>query len=352
MYALYKRNNSKGKYMKTTVLYAAIILACFSFSCTGKKEGGSESGSVKKPSYTLRFGHAITDKDIYNIYMEQWAEAVNKATEGALTVEIYPNAQLGSEEDVLEQIRQGANMGWQTDFARLGSYVTGLSVVNAPFFVDSLDEALQLQESATIKKLNDELAQKFGIAHISFDWVQGQRHVFANTAAKSPLEMRGLLIRTAPAPIWVESVKSLGCTPTPLPYGEIYTGIQTKVVDGCELPYNAANNSKIAEVAKYVMETGHIFQLNAMVVSKAWLDKLPEEYRKILIDECNKAGLGASAALAEQTAQSRQAMIDAGITVIGRSQLDIPAFIENSGSAYTALGLSEVRAQVYADIGK
>ena len=334
---------------KLLVVLLGVLTVCFVSGCKGRQTQGA---AQQKQTYTLRFGHALTDQDIYHVHMEAWAKAVNEATNGGLVIEIYPNSQLGSEQDVLEQIRQGANIGWQTDFARLGMYVKELSVVNAPFFVDNLEEALKLQESATIKRLNDELAQKFGIAHISFDWVQGQRHVFANTIAKSPAEMRGLLIRTAPAPIWVESVNSMGCTATALPYGEVYTGIQTKVVDGCELPYNAANNIKIAEVTKYVMETGHIFQLNAMVVSKAWLEKLPAEYQKILIDACNKAGADASADLAAQTANSRQAMIDKGLTVIGRDQLDIPAFVKNSASAYAALGLTEVRAQIYGDTGK
>ncbi|MDR0525737.1 MAG: C4-dicarboxylate TRAP transporter substrate-binding protein [Spirochaetaceae bacterium] len=342
--------------MKKFFVSAVVITVCFLSAC-GKSGGasssaGSSSSGEKKKSYTLRFGHALTDKDIYNVYMEKWAEDVKQASDGGLIIEIYPSSQLGSEEDVLDQIRQGANIGWQTDFARLGTYVKGLSVVNAPFFVDNLEEAMKLQTSETIKKLNDELATKFGIAHISFGWVQGQRHVFANTIAKNPAEMQGLLIRTAPAPIWVESVNALGCTATPLPYGDIYTGIQTKVVDGCELPYNAANNIKLAEVTKYVMETGHIFQLNAMVVSKAWLDKLPAEYQKILMEACNKAGAEASQALAEQTAASRQAMIQGGVQVIERSELDIPGFVKNSASAYAALGLSDVRAQVYADIGK
>jgi TRAP-type C4-dicarboxylate transport system substrate-binding protein len=335
---------------KFFLLVLVVSLACLILACN-KGKTASAAGE-EKPKYTLRFGHALTDQDIYNIYMEQWADAVGKATNGDVLIEIYPNSQLGSEEDVLEQIRQGANLGWQTDFARLGSYINGLSVVNAPFFVDNLEEAFKLQESATIKGLNDELAQKLGIAHISFNWVQGQRHVFSNKLAKSPAEMRGLLIRAAPAPIWSESVNSMGCTATPLPYGEIYTGIQTKVVDGCELPYNAANNLKLAEVVKYVMETGHIFQLNAMVVSKAWLDKLPVEYQRILIDECNKAGENATMALAAQTADSKKAMVDRGITVIERDQLDVPAFVKSSASAYAALGLSEVRQQVYSDIGK
>ncbi|MDR1935782.1 MAG: C4-dicarboxylate TRAP transporter substrate-binding protein [Candidatus Accumulibacter sp.] len=306
----------------------------------------------KKPSFTLRFGHALTEQDIYTVHMREWAEAVSKATNGDILIEIYPSSQLGSEEDVLEQIRQGANVGWQTDFARLGSYVNGLSVVNAPFFVDNLEEAFKLQGSATIKKLNEELAQKFGIAHISFNWIQGQRHVFANKIAKNPTEMKGMLIRSAPAPIWAESVNAMGCKATPLPYGEIYTGIQSKVVDGCELPYNAAKNLKLSEVVSYVMETGHIFQLNAMVVSEAWLKKLPADYQKILIDECNKAGERATHALAQQTDSSKQALIEGGIKVIPRSELDIAAFKASSIQAYNILGLTAFRDQVYADIGK
>jgi TRAP-type C4-dicarboxylate transport system substrate-binding protein len=327
------------------------VLMCL-FTAVIVFAAGSRDGTGGKPAYTLRFGHALTDQDIYNVYIQKWADAVFTATNGDLRIEVYPNSQLGSEEDVLEQIRQGSNTGWQTDFARLGSYVKELSVVNAPFFVNNLDEAFKLRESGTIKNLNKELADKFGIAHISFDWVQGDRHVFTNVIVKSPNEMRSLRIRTAPAPIWVESVKALGCAAVSLPYGEIYTGIQTKVVDGCELPYNAASNLKLAEVTKYVIETGHIFQLNAMVVSQAWLDKLPQEYKTILIEECNKAGRDASNALAAQTAASRKLMADNGITVIGKDQLDMSAFIANSAQAYNTLGLSAVRAAVYRDIGK
>ncbi|MDR2588669.1 MAG: C4-dicarboxylate TRAP transporter substrate-binding protein [Spirochaetales bacterium] len=314
--------------------------------------GGSETGSQGGTKYTLRFGHVLTEQDQFNQYQKKWAEAVGAATKGELSIEVYANAQLGNEEDVLEQIRQGANIGWQTDFARLGSYVKGLSVVNASFFVDSYGEILKLRDSATIKALNQELADKFGIANIAFNWAQGYRMIFLNKDAKTPADLKGLRIRTAPAPIWVESVNALGCTAVALPYGEQYTGIQTKVVDGTEQPYNSAANLKLFEVCKYVMETGHIFATNTMVVSEAWLKKLPQNYRTILIDECNKAGEAATKALAEQTAGSRKLMLDKGITVIGRDKLDMQAFVRESAKAYAALGLAEVRAAVYKDIGK
>jgi TRAP-type C4-dicarboxylate transport system substrate-binding protein len=132
----------------------------------------------------------------------------------------------------------------------------------------------------------------------------------------------------------------------------MYTGIQTKVVDGCEQPYNAGVDLKLFEVCKYVMETGHIFAINTMVVSQEWLAKLPQNFQTILIDECNKAGEAVSRAMEQQTAGSKKTMVDKGITVIGRDQLDMQAFIRDSAKAYAALGLTDVRAAVYKDIGK
>ncbi len=312
-------------------------------------ENAAPSGDAK---YVLRFGHTLTEQDLPHIYMEKWADSVREKTNGAVEIEVYANAQLGTEEDVIEQIRQGANMGWQTDFARLGSYVNDLSVCNAAYFIDNQEEAFALRDSQTIKDLNKQLADEYNICNIAWDWDQGPRHLFTNKPAYKPDDLKGLMIRTAPAPIWVESVNSLGCTAAALSLGEVYTGIQTKVVDGCELPYNNALNLKIHEVCKYVIETGHFFAINTMIVSQSWMDSLPEEYQKIFVDECNKFGEELTNALAEQTASSKQAMIDSGITVIGPDELDMEAFKANSQKAYDALNLSEVRKAVYNDIGK
>lgn len=311
-----------------------------------------EVKTTGEKKYVLRFGHALTEQDKAHEYMLKWADAVREKTNGEVDIEIYANSQLGTEEDVIEQIRQGANIGWQTDFARLGSYVNGLSVCNAAYFVDNVEEASKLKDSKTIQELNKQLADEFNIYNLSFDWMQGPRHLFTNKKATNPAELKGLLIRTAPAPIWVESVNSLGCTATALSYGEIYTGIQTKVVDGCELPYNAALNLKINEVCKYVLETGHFFAINTMIVSQDWMNSLPEEYQKIVIDECNKAGMEETIELANQTSESKQAMIDAGMTVITPEELDMEAFKAGSEAAYKNLGLTDIRKAIYSEIGK
>jgi TRAP-type C4-dicarboxylate transport system substrate-binding protein len=159
-------------------------------------------------------------------------------------------------------------------------------------------------------------------------------------------------IRTAGAPIWVSGVKSLGCTPVSLPYGDMYNGIQTKVVDGCELPYIAANNLKIQEVTKYILETRHFYQNNFMVCSAEWFNKLPAEYQTILLDECNKAGLEVSEQMEKDTDAAKQAMIDAGMEYIPYDQMDIAAFKESSKKAYEELGLIEARDAIFAELGR
>jgi TRAP-type transport system periplasmic protein len=100
-------------------------------------------------NFILRFNHVLGPTEPYHEGFLTWAERVGERTDGGLTIEVFHSAQLGVEEDIIEQIRQGANIGQNTDAARLGNYVPGIAVVNGPYFVESLEEAYALTESPT-----------------------------------------------------------------------------------------------------------------------------------------------------------------------------------------------------------
>ncbi|NEU31067.1 C4-dicarboxylate ABC transporter [bacterium LRH843] len=321
-------------------------------SSSGTPASSSDTTDSKKPTYTLRVGHVLTEQDPFHQAFEKWAEAVSEKTDGDLLVEIYPSAQLGVEEDVLEQMRQGSNVGWQTDAARLGNYVNEISVLNAPYFLDNLDDVKKLQDSEAVGEWKKKLEDEFGIKVISFAYVQGHRNVFSNKTGKNPDDFKSMMIRTAGAPIWVESIKSLGSEAVALPYGDLYNGIQTKVVDGAELPYTAAYNLSIHEVAKYILETKHIYLMNFVVSSADWFNKLPEEYQTILIDEANNAGFEVSEQLQANAETHKQALIDKGMIYIPHEDLDIDAFKKAGQAAYDALNLNEARKKVYEELGK
>lgn len=336
------------------LFFVSIVSVIVMLGCSGNENTEGEAGSSESedPTYTLRFGHVLTEQDPFHASFEKWAEAVSEKTEGDVLIEVFPNAQLGVEEDVLEQMRQGSNIGWQTDSARLGNYVNEIAVLNAPYFLESLDEVRQLMESQVMEEWQQRLEEEFQIKVISFAYAQGHRNVFSNKVGTNPDEFKGMLLRTAGAPIWVESVNSLGSEAVALPYGDLYNGIQTNVVDGAELPYAAAHNLNIQEVAENIIETQHIYLINFVVSSAEWFNSLPEEYQTILIEEANNAGLEVSEQLEAEAESHKQAMIDAGMNYIPYNELDIDAFKKAGQAAYDALDLNDARKAIYEELGK
>src|SRR3989337_1410832 len=91
-----------------------------------------------QPKFTLKFNHVLGPKEPYHQGFLNWAKAVEERTKGGLKIEVFPSAQLGVEEDIIEQIRQGANIGQNTDSARMGNYVPGIAIMNGPYFAQNL----------------------------------------------------------------------------------------------------------------------------------------------------------------------------------------------------------------------
>ena len=229
--------------------------------------------------FTLKFNHVLGPREPYHDGFQKWAKAVSERTKGGLTIEVFHSAQLGREEDIIEQIRQGANIGQNTDSARMGNYVPGIAVMNGPYFAETLEEVAKLRTAPTVVKWQEELASKFGLKVLSFNWVQGYRHFFTNKPIKKPEDLAGLRIRTPPAPIWQESIRALGATPVAMAFGEMYPGLQQRAIDGVELVYNNIPGGRFYEVLKYANETKHIMLINFEVVSAKWFDGLPKDYQ-------------------------------------------------------------------------
>jgi tripartite ATP-independent transporter DctP family solute receptor len=301
--------------------------------------------------YVLKFNHVLGPKEPYHAGFQKWAKAVEERTKGGLKIEVFPSAQLGVEEDILEQIRAGANVGQNTDSARMGNYVPGIACMNGPYFAENLAEVEKLKKMPTVKNWLDELANKYGFKVLSFGWVQGYRHFFTNKPVRTPEDLKGLRIRTPPAPIWQESVRALGATPVALAFGEMYPALQQKVVDGVELVYNNIPAGRFYEVLKYVSETRHIMLVNFEVISAKWFNALPSNYQKILVEECDKAGMETSQLILEKLEKQVKAdLIKKGMVVV--DNVDLAAFRKAGEKAYEVLKIADVKEEVFKELGK
>lgn len=334
---------------------AAALVGCGGGTTDTETEEPSAPGGEEEESeeptetYTLRFNHVLSESEPFHAGFLDWAAAVEERTNGGLTIEVYPSAQLGVEEDIIEQIKNGVNVGQNTDSARLGQYVEEIAVMNGPYFVDTLEEVAALKESPTIQGYLEELEAQ-GLKVLSFNWVQTHRHFFTNKEINTPADLAGLRIRTPGSPIWQESVRALGAEPVAMAFGEMYSGIQQGAVDGAELVWANIPGGKLNEVLSHATETGHILLINFEVVSAAWFNSLPEEYQEILVEEADRAGLAASQTMEDLIPDIKAQLIEAGMTV--NEDPDVDAFREAGEAAYERLGLTEVKATIWEEIGK
>ena len=115
------------------------LLVSFAFVCPP---------AFGQQKYVLKFNHVLGQKEPYHQGFTNWAKAVEEKTKGGLKIEVFHSAQLGVEEDIIEQIRAGANIGQNTDSARMGNYVPGIACLNGPYFAENLDGSGETHESA------------------------------------------------------------------------------------------------------------------------------------------------------------------------------------------------------------
>jgi TRAP-type C4-dicarboxylate transport system substrate-binding protein len=231
--------------MKKIRVISLITVILFTIAISVSWIGFEKSKAQSKAKYVIKLNHVLAPTEPYHQGFLKWAENVKKRTNGAVEIQVFPSAQLGVEEDIIEQIRQGANIAQNTDAARLGMYVPQIAVVNGPYFLDSIDEVQKLKNLSLVKKWLKELEDKFGIKVISFSWVQGFRHMLTNKPITTPKDLKGLRIRTPGAPIWQESIRALGATPVAMNFGDVYMGIQQKAIDGAELTYRNIIGNKL-----------------------------------------------------------------------------------------------------------
>jgi len=311
---------------------------------------GTAGHAQPAKTFVLKFNHVLGPKEPYHAGFQTWARRVEERTRGGVKIEVFHSAQLGVEEDIIEQIRQGANIGQNTDSARLGNYVPAIAVMNGPYFAETLEEVARLRASPTVKAWLAELADRHGLKVLSFNWVQGYRHFFTNKPIKNPDDLKGLRIRTPPAPIWQQSIRALGAAPVALAFGEMYPALQQRAIDGVELVYNNIPAGRFYEVLKYVSETRHIMLINFEVVSTKFFNSLPADYQRILVEEADRAGEETSQQILKSEAEVKQQLKGRGMTVV--EGVDLAAFRRAGEKAFEELKISEARNAIFKEIGK
>ena len=259
--------------MKKTIL-AAILIVCgiVTVFAGGKQEAG------KKP-YIIKAGIGYNDQSIQYKTLEFMKKTLEQSTDGAVTMQLYHSSTLGDDMAVLEGLQLGTIEMFCGTIGPAAQFSNKVKLFDLPFLFTSYEQVDALLDGPIGQEVLDSLepAGMIGIAY----WENGFRQLTnSSRPVKKPEDMIGLKLRTMPTPVPLSTFRLLGANPTPMNFGEVFTALQQKVVDGQENPWETILANKFYEVQKYATNTGHVYSPFGVLFSKKFWDKLPEEYRQ------------------------------------------------------------------------
>jgi TRAP-type transport system periplasmic protein len=336
--------------MRRNIFTLLIVFAMLLLTACGGKDAAGDGDSAEKGKYTLKVGTALTESDPIYQGLVALKESVAEKTNGEVVIEIFGSGSLGEDSDILEQAKVGANVAVLVDSGRLAEMVPEIGILSAPYIVDNFEEANKVVQSDLFKSWEEKLAQEHNLQVLSFNWYQGARHLLTNKKIEKPEDLQGLKLRTPGAPIWLETIKAMGASPTGMAWSEVYPGISQGVIDGAEAQHPATYGANLHEVIDYITKTGHFQLLTGIVAGADWMAKLPKEYQEIVYEEALKAGEEASNKTVEMLADFEQKMIDEGVEV---NEVDVELFKEATDVVYDKFdGYTELRKEINKILGK
>lgn len=208
--------------------------------------------------------------------VQHMSEDLSKATNGKFTIKVFPSSQLGSEKDTIEQIKLGAIEFLRVNAGTLNTICPAMMVPVLPFVFRDVDH----MHSVLDGPIGDEIladCDAHGMIGLAF-YDSGSRSFYTKVPVRSMADLKGLKIRVQQSDVWVAMMKLLGANPTPMPTGEVFTGLKTGLIDGAENNWPTYQTSHVYEVAKYFTLTDHSMAPDVLLMSKKVYDAFtPEE---------------------------------------------------------------------------
>jgi tripartite ATP-independent transporter DctP family solute receptor len=243
------------------------------------------------PEFRLKFANVMPVDHPLNTRMAEAGKAILEATDGRVEIAIFPASQLGTDADMLAQLRSGA----LELFAQSGLIVATLVPVAAITGVGFAFKDSSQVWAAVDGALGRHMINAFAKANlVAFDrmWDNGFRQTVSGTKPiKTPQDFEGFKIRVPPGPLSTSLFKSLGASPVSIPWGETYSALQTRVADGLENPLGGIYFAKMQEVQKYLSWTNHMWDGFWLLANRRTLDALPASVRDVVVKNVNEAAL-------------------------------------------------------------
>ena len=238
------------------------------------------STSVSFGAVTLKLGHIAEPENPYGQGADHFSNLVKERTKGEVIIQVYPSSQLGNQRDLVEGLTFGTVDMTLTGTAVLGNFIPEVAVFDLPFIFRDIPHAYKALDTVGMDLCKK--GEGRGMITLAI-WENGVRHMTNNKRPiKTPEDMKGLKMRVMEQPVYIEMMKALGASPTPMAMSEHYTALQKGVIDGQENPLAHIATKRFYEVQKYISLTGHTYASEPLLISTISWKKLTPEQQQIV----------------------------------------------------------------------
>ncbi len=263
--------------------------------------------------FTYKFANNTPVTHPMNIRAKEAADRIHEATGGRMELQVFPNNQLGSDTDTLSQLRSGAVEFFTLSGLILSTLVPPASINGVGFAFKNYDQVWSAMDGKLGAYVRAEI-EKRGLHPMDKIWDNGFRQTTTSTRPiKSPDDFKGVKLRVPVSPLWTSMFAALGASPTSINFSEVYSALQTHIVDGQENPLNLIDTAKLYEVQKYCSLTNHMWDGFWFLANRRAWERLPRDIQEIVAREIDKAAVAERADLATASTAVKAALEGKGL---------------------------------------
>ena len=287
-------------------------------------------GGARAAEFEYKFATGQSPTNPINVRLQEGIDRIAKATGGRLTMKLFPNNQLGSDTDLISQVRAGGIEFLNVSNSVLSTLVPAAALVNVGFAFTSYDQVWRGVDGELGRYIDGQI-EKVGIQVMAPSADNGFRQITsAEKAIKDPGDLKGFHIRVPVSPIFTSLFQALGAAPTSINFNEVYTALQTKLVGGQENGLVVIETAKLYEVQKYISETSHIWDCFALLGNRRAVGRLPADIQEIVKREIKQSVMDQRADAARLDASLKAKLQGFGMTFVAADKAAFRAALQKS----------------------
>lgn len=264
----------------------------------------------------LRISSSLTadQNSAHYIWYQRFAANLKTAVGARIASDFFPNSQLGKEADVVQQVKVGSIDIMLTGSSIWATVAPEFGMLDLGYVFDSYAHMARALDGGVGASLAEILRSRTGCTIMGWGSHFAARSVYTKAPVKSTAELKGVKLRVLPTSAFIDTFKLMGAVPTPIPFNELYTAVQTGVVDGFEHDASTVLATKLYEVTRHCFLTEHLFPPMVAVIGKRGLDKIPADMRPAFLQAAQEASLYQRAQAAEKGRAAFEELKKLGIT--------------------------------------